>query len=138
MWSWLQLDLADTTQEWIIAYWHHPPYSKGSHDSDDPNGADFDLVQMREQALPILENLGVDLVLAGHSHSYERSVLLDGHYGNSSTLDASMVLDGGDGSWFGDGPYRKASPGPASHEGAVYVVAGSAGQLGGGAHSITR
>ncbi len=34
------LDLARATtwptrpQEWIIAFWHHPPYSKGVHDSD--------------------------------------------------------------------------------------------------------
>ena len=28
---------------------------------------------------------GVDLVLAGHSHNYERSKFVDGHYGNSST-----------------------------------------------------
>ena len=31
MMAWLDEDLAATTQQWIIAYWHHPPYSKGSH-----------------------------------------------------------------------------------------------------------
>ena len=31
MLTWLEADLADTTQEWIVAYWHHPPYSKGNH-----------------------------------------------------------------------------------------------------------
>ena len=41
---------------------------------------------MRENALPILESYGVDIVLSGHSHSYERSFLLDGHYGKSNTL----------------------------------------------------
>ncbi|SVC95030.1 uncharacterized protein METZ01_LOCUS347884, partial [marine metagenome] len=34
MCSWLQDDLYDTNQEWVIAYWHHPAYTKGSHDSD--------------------------------------------------------------------------------------------------------
>jgi hypothetical protein len=29
--------------------------------------------------LPILEQAGVDLVLTGHSHAYERSFLIDGH-----------------------------------------------------------
>ena len=41
--SWLAADLASTPREWIVAYWHHPPYSKGSHDSDDEedsNGPD--------------------------------------------------------------------------------------------------
>ena len=75
MLTWLDQDLADTAQDWVVAYWHHPPYSKGSHDSDD----DSRLVEMRENAVPILESHGVDLVLAGHSHSYERSFLLDGH-----------------------------------------------------------
>src|SRR5262245_17157045 len=32
--SWLRADLAATPREWVIAFWHHPPYTKGSHDSD--------------------------------------------------------------------------------------------------------
>ena len=34
MMTWLREDLQATTKNWIIAFWHHPPYSKGSHDSD--------------------------------------------------------------------------------------------------------
>lgn len=53
---------------------------------------------MRENALPILEAGGVDLVLNGHSHSYERSFLIDGHYGFSSSWDPQLhLVDGGDG-----------------------------------------
>ena len=52
MLTWLALDLAATTQNWIIAYWHHPPYSKGSHDSDAPSGVDLPLKEMREFAAP--------------------------------------------------------------------------------------
>jgi len=126
MLTWLQADLATTTQDWVIAYWHHPPYSKGSHDSDSDGG----LVDMRENALPVLEAGGVDLVLSGHSHSYERSFLIDGHYGSSGTLVPSMVVDGGDGRETGDGAYQK--PGPVAHEGAVYTVAGSSGKTSGG------
>ena len=37
------------------------------------------------------------IVLAGHSHVYERSFMLDGHYGTSDTLEPYMVVDGGDG-----------------------------------------
>ncbi|MDH5540225.1 MAG: metallophosphoesterase family protein, partial [Rhizobacter sp.] len=33
MLNWLQQDLAANTKEWTIAFWHHPPYSKGVHDS---------------------------------------------------------------------------------------------------------
>ncbi len=128
MLTWLQQDLAATTQPWVIAFWHHPPYSKGSHDSD----VDVEMMEMRQNALPILEAGGVDLVLTGHSHSYERSFLIDGHYGLSSTFTAAMKKDGGDGRVDGAGAYEKPTLGPAPHEGAVYAVAGSSGQIGGG------
>src|SRR5262249_9170914 len=90
------------------------------------------MAQMRENAGPILEAGGVDVVLAGHSHDYERSVLLDGHYGASSTLTAAMKKDAGNGREDGTGAYRKPSAGPAPHEGAVHVLAGSSGQISGG------
>ena len=125
MLTWLENDLASTTQRWIIAFWHHPPYSKGSHDSDDPGDSGGRLRDMRQYALPVLEAGGVDLVLCGHSHSYERSFLIDGHYDVSATFDpATMLLDGGDGRETGDGAYQKHA-GPRA--GAVYCVAGCAG-----------
>lgn len=122
---WLQADLADTLAEWVIAYWHHPPYSKGSHDSDNPTDSAGRLIDMRENVLPILEDAGVDLVLSGHSHVYERSFLLDGHYDFSNTLTPAMILDEGDGRIAGDGAYIKSSSGLSPHEGTVYVVNGS-------------
>jgi len=126
MLTWLANDLAANNQYWIIAFWHHPPYTKGSHDSD----AQFRHIEMRENALPILEAYGVDLVLSGHSHSYERSFLLDGHYGDSTTLDVpTMVLNGGDGNETGNGAYMKAGVGGTPYEGTVYAVAGSSGKV---------
>lgn len=132
MMTWLENDLASTLQEWIIAYWHHPPYTRGSHNSDNDGDSSGRMRDMREIALPILEAGGVDLVLTGHSHSYERTFLLDGHYGRSPTLQPEMILDPGDGRPSGDGAYAKPSAGPAPHEGAVYIVAGSSGQTSGG------
>ena len=126
--GWLQLDLESTTATWIIAFWHHPPYTKGSHNSD----TETELVQMRQNFLPILEAGGVDLVLGGHSHSYERSYLLGGHYGNSGTLTAGMKKDGGDGRITGNGAYTKPLTGPRDHFGAVYAVAGSSGKTSNG------
>jgi hypothetical protein len=128
MMTWLRNDLASTSQKWIVAFWHHPPYSKGSHDSD----TDLLMSEMRQNALPILEAGGVDLVLSGHSHSYERSFLIDGHYGLSSTFTNAMKKDGGSGREDGTGGYVKPTPGPAAHEGAVYTVAGSSGKVSGG------
>ncbi|UQA55492.1 metallophosphoesterase [Polyangium aurulentum] len=129
---WLQSDLAATNQDWIIAYWHHPPYTKGSHNSD----TEAQLVTMRENVLPILEAAGVDLVLGGHSHIYERSFLVDGAY-NTPTTASGHIKDSGDGKPLGNGPYKKMA-GNNSHDGAVYVVAGHGGTgvSGNGGHPL--
>jgi len=126
--TWVTNDLASTTATWIVAFFHHPPYTKGSHDSD----TETELIEMRTNLLPILEAGGVDLVLCGHSHCYERSYLLDGHYGLSTTLTAAMKKNAGDGRVGGNGAYVKPLYGNRSHFGAVYTVAGSAGQTSGG------
>ncbi len=127
MLTWLAADLAATAQRWIVAYWHHPPYTKGTHDSD----TETELIEMRQFVNPILEAGGVDLVLCGHSHVYERSYLLDGHYDVSTTFVPSMKKDGGTGDPAAAGPYRKPAA-RTPHAGTVYVVAGSGGQLGTG------
>ena len=132
MMTWLQADLAATSARWIVAFFHHPPYTFGSHNSDNPADSAGRMADMRAIALPILEAGGVDLVLSGHSHNYERSMLLNGHFGTSSTLQPGMVLDRGDGRVGGDGSYGKATTGHTGNQGAVYVVAGSAGSTGGG------
>jgi hypothetical protein len=126
--NWVIQDLAANLNPWVIAFWHHPPYTKGSHNSDN----EIELIEMRQNFLPILEDAGVDLVLCGHSHSYERSFLLDGHYGSSTTLQPGNKKDGGSGREDGTGAYSKPTLGTAPHEGAVYVVAGSSGQASGG------
>jgi len=119
MFTWLARDAASSDKDWKVAFWHHPPYTKGSHDSD----LETELVEMRERALPILEQAGVDIVLGGHSHSYERSYLIDGHYGVSDSFTEEMKQDGGSGREDESGAYQKRHS--ASHAGAVYIVAGT-------------
>jgi 3',5'-cyclic AMP phosphodiesterase CpdA len=125
MLTWLRKDLAATSQQWLIAVFHHPPYTKGGHDSDSLRDSRGRMTDMRENALPILEAAGVDLVLSGHSHTYERSHLLDCHYGFSDSLQPSMVLDR-------DKLFEKRSSGLAPHEGTVYAVVGGSSHLDGG------
>ena len=125
MYLWAENDIQNTMADWIISFWHHPTYSRGSHNSDDCSQCS----DMRENFLPMLENNGVDLVLAGHSHSYERSFLLNGHYDLANTFDPAIHIvqptGDGDGKVDGDGPYEKDLEDP---EGAVYIVAGSSGK----------
>jgi hypothetical protein len=126
MYEWAKKDLSETKAKWLIVFFHHPTYTKGSHDSD----REKELIEMRENYMPMLEEAGVDLVLTGHSHSYERSHLIDGHYGKSDSLDKHKhFIDAGDGHVDGSGAYIKETFGLAPHEGSVNIVAGSSGKV---------
>ena len=126
---WLKQDLAANTQPWTVVYFHHPPYTKGSHDSD----TDPEEVNMRQKIVPILERYKVDLVLSGHSHTYERSFLINGHYGTEATFSpSSHALSSSSAKYNGSANsciYIKQST--DSRNGIVYAVVGSSGQLGG-------
>lgn len=67
--AWLARDLAATPLTWKIVYLHRPPYSSGNHGSD---------TALRAVLAPILARYGVQLVLAGHDHDYERTTPIDG------------------------------------------------------------
>jgi hypothetical protein len=129
--TWLQADLTANTKLWTVAYWHHPPYTKGSHDSDNDNFLDGELVEMRQEILPILEQHGVDLIFNGHSHSYERSMLIDGHYGDSDSFGSIHKVDEGSGKYPTDCPYQKDMNEDESHNGAIYCVMGNSGKISG-------
>ncbi len=128
--AWCVSDIQATSQDWIVALFHHPAYTKGSHDSD----SETELIAMRNNFLPILEANGVDLILSGHSHSYERSYFINGHYGLSGTFNSSSHTIGTNGDLSGkantaDGAYTKTE---SDTEGAVYITTGSAGKISGG------
>jgi hypothetical protein len=137
MQDWLEADLASTDADWLIAFWHRPPYSKGFfHDSD----VEVNEILMRENMNPILEDYGVDIVLSGHSHHYERSLFIDGHYGLSTEFGPQHIVDGGSGDPMIDNAYEKSGKGMVPHAGAVYVVAGSASEVrtGLGVHPVMQ
>jgi hypothetical protein len=133
MLRWLEEDLAATAQDWIIAYWHHPPYTRGTYDSDVVR----ELVEMRSYAVPLLEQYGVDLVFAGHSHVYERSYLLNGHFGVADELAPEMILNSGYGRENNDGAFEKPAGGLGAGQGAVYIVCGCSGE-GGATHEFSH
>jgi Calcineurin-like phosphoesterase len=62
--AWLEKALSASESGWKIAFFHHPLYSSGEkHGSD---------TVLREQLEPLFLKYGVDLVLTGHEHFYER------------------------------------------------------------------
>jgi Icc-related predicted phosphoesterase len=67
--EWLEQDLSDNRLPWVVVMVHRPPYSSGAHGST---------MVVREAFSPIFEAHGVQLVLAGHEHDYERSVPIEG------------------------------------------------------------
>lgn len=124
MLNWLKKDLEQTKQQWLITFFHHPPYTKGSHDSDSKRDSRGRLISVRENVLPILETAGVDLVLSGHSHMYERSELINCHYGYSSTFTKNLVR-----SQAKDNIYNKKENKISSNSGTIYTVIGSSSKV---------
>ena len=126
MLQWLKKDLKQNTRPWVIVALHHPPYTKGSHNSDDKGDSNGRMIKLRENVLPILEAGGVDLVLAGHSHMYERSFLIDCHYDYSKTFNHDRVISYG--TQIQHKNYKKPLNN-APNAGTVYVVAGSSSKV---------
>lgn len=104
--KWLGKDLtlaqANPKIKWIVVFFHHPPYtttdrsrtspvdswttSSASHNSD----TEDELINIREKLVrDVLEKYRVDLVLTGHSHTYQRSWPMRGHYGFEGEFEAN-------------------------------------------------
>jgi hypothetical protein len=60
--AWLRADLASHPAQCTLAYFHHPRFSSGLH------GNQYEMQQFWD----ILYAAGVDVVISGHDHDYER------------------------------------------------------------------
>jgi 3',5'-cyclic AMP phosphodiesterase CpdA len=67
--AWLEATLRDATARWKIVAIHHSPYSAGYQGSS---------TSVRKNFVQLFERYGVQLVLAGHDHDYQRSKLING------------------------------------------------------------
>ena len=80
--DWLEEELHRSGSQWKICYFHHPLYSDGKF-----HGADTDL---RARLQPLFLKYGVNVVLSGHEHIYERLKARGGIYyfvlGNTGEL----------------------------------------------------
>lgn len=86
--QWLRADLlAHRNTACTLAYWHHPRFSSGAH-GDDPRSADVWVA---------LYEAGVDVVLNGHDHDYERFAPLnpDGEVDRARGIRQFVVGTGG-------------------------------------------
>lgn len=66
---WLERDMAASRQPWKFVFFHHPPFSSAAH-GENP--------KMRVEMVPVFTRSHIDIVFAGHDHSYERIRPIDG------------------------------------------------------------
>ncbi|HLP18828.1 MAG TPA: metallophosphoesterase [Chitinophagales bacterium] len=125
MTQWLHQDLAANTLPWVVVYLHQPPYTDGSHDA----GAFYEIYMkaIRENFAEIWEQYGVDLVLCGHSHVYERSYLVKGSYGDAGDITPFNYVQNTNGVDSMGQAFIKYSQGFNPNQGTVYVVCGNSG-----------
>ncbi len=62
--AWLERELQASTEDWKIAYFHHPPYSSGGRHGSD--------LRLRGTLEPLFVRYNVSVVFNGHDHFYER------------------------------------------------------------------
>mgnify|MGYP003289393544 CR=1 FL=1 len=65
--EWLKADMGASKKPWKFIALHKAIYSNGSHFDDD------DVVAIRAQLLPLMNELDIDLVFQGHDHVYMRT-----------------------------------------------------------------
>ncbi|MBL4849813.1 MAG: metallophosphoesterase family protein [Planctomycetes bacterium] len=86
--SWLSRELRQNTKKWVVVYLHAPLYSAGAHG---------DNVALQTNLGSLFENYGVDLVVAGHDHNYERSLPVKAFNTDPSYPGLVHIVTGGGG-----------------------------------------
>ena len=61
--AWLKQQLSSSGAVWKIAVFHHPPFTCGGHSGD---------TNVSRRWVPLFESYGVQLILSGHDHNYQR------------------------------------------------------------------
>jgi len=65
--EWLRKEVAETDKKWKVVAMHKAIYSLGNHSTDS------DIIALRQKMYPIFDELGIDVVLQGHDHTFMRS-----------------------------------------------------------------
>jgi 3',5'-cyclic AMP phosphodiesterase CpdA len=88
--AWLERELAATRAnrdiDWIVVCMHQVAIST----CERANGADLGI---REEWVPLFDTYGVDLVVCGHEHHYERSHPIRGHEANATLTPVPSATD---------------------------------------------
>jgi len=68
-WNWFENELRNSKSLWKVVFFHHPLYSTGKHENE---------THLMRPLEKLFKRYGVDLVLNGHDHHYERSKIING------------------------------------------------------------
>jgi len=88
MFDWMLEDITSSDADWKIVFMHHPFFS-----STDRGIRESGVRLFRS----LLEEAGVDLILVGHDHTYERSVPLTGGCTDVEPRGVTEIVVGGSG-----------------------------------------
>ncbi|WP_193726926.1 S-layer homology domain-containing protein [Paenibacillus guangzhouensis] len=83
--QWLRSEVAKTDKKWKVVFLHKSPYSVANHNSDS------DVKYIRENLTKVFDELGIDMVLGGHDHTYTRSYQM---YANKPLTDMKPDAQG--------------------------------------------
>lgn len=116
--DWMKEDIRNTKADWVIVSFHQPAFNSSK--------AHYNYQQMRLLS-PVLEKLGVDLVLNGHVHNYQRSLPLQFAPKKNEVGDRYVISPEGrvDGTFTLDQEFdgiTKTTP-----KGVIHIVTGAGG-----------
>ncbi|MGG6311820.1 PA14 domain-containing protein [Paenibacillus macerans] len=100
--EWLKREVAQTDKKWKVVAFHKAIYSVGGH------SADSEIFELRDMLYPVFDELGIDIVLQGHDHTYMRSYQM---YDDTPIKNPELDDNGN----------------PLNPDGTMYIVNNSAG-----------
>ena len=116
--KWLRKDMSASKADWKIVAFHHPGFNSSK--------VHYDYQQMRLLS-PVLEQLGVDMVLNGHVHNYQRTLPLKFAPKKNETGDRYVLTPQGrvDGVFTLDEQFDGVTH--TKPDGIIYIVTGAGG-----------
>lgn len=116
--EWLKRDMKNSKADWKMVAYHHPAFNSS------PTHYEYQIMRL---LAPICEELGVDMVLTGHVHNYQRTVPLKFDPAIDSTNNRYVVSEAGsvDGKFTLDTKFDGINTTRA--DGIIYIVSGAGG-----------